>query len=1174
MNFLYMVKTGQRDTYTQFRLARKVYCSTVWDPAHFRKLLLIMRLTSILLMLAVIQVTAAASEAQKISFQKKDATLLEVLQSVGRQTGYFYVCDAELLRKASKVNIAVKKAGIHDVLTAVFKDQPLTYTIHDKVIVVKEKTPKSPVSKEETLVRDPNHSPSLPAINALGTGNLLERINLSSATDRKVRGKVTDEKGEGLPGVSVVLKGTQRGTISAVDGSFELVVPDGSNTLIFSFVGYLTQEIDISSRSNLNVMLKIDNKALEEVVVVGYGTIKKSDLTGSITRVGEEAIKATPIVALDRALQGRAAGVMATASSGAPGASTTIRIRGTGSVNAGNDPLYVIDGFPTGNLNTINPNDIESIEILKDASATAIYGSRGSNGVVIVTTRRGKAGQSNINFESYYGVQHVRRKIPLLNAREYAAFFNEARVNAGAAPYFDGSTPQRPLPETLGEGTNWQDLVLRSAPIQNYQITFSGGESKTKYSISGNYFNQEGVVINSFFKRFTVRANIDREVKSWLKIGLSSQAAHSRSSSSFTPAQGGLGGGVINAALNFAPVFPIYAANGAYYRDFSSLNGNLVDNPVGLANERTDLYNTIRLLNNFFAEIRFSKDLVFRTSFGADLFHGKSNLYSTRLIELGAGSNGVASVSASQDLNWLNENTLSYTRTFADRLSVNALLGYTTQSYLNEAVTANAANFNNDFASYHNLGSGATLRAPGSSASQWALISYLSRVNLGWEDKYLLTLTARADGSSRFGPNSKYGFFPSGALAWRIINEDFMKDQSVFSDLKLRATYGATGNQSIGDYAYLSNIAVSTAVLGGANPVLQTGAVPGGISNMALGWEKNIQLDAGVDFSFFRDRLQFTADYYVKTTSDLLFQVNVPQTTGYSSSLRNIGKVENRGLEISFKSFNINRNDFQWNTEFNIAFNRNKVLRLDGRPEFLSGSGIGHLQISNTVLLRVGEALGNFYGREMTGIFQTQQEVDASAQPTAKPGDIRYRDINNDGAINDSDRTIIGNGIPKFFGGINNTFTYKGFDVNFFFQGSFGNDILNYGRFDVFSLNGNGNQSKDVLDRWTPDNPSNEIPRANAAGGRILSTFHIEDGSYLRLKNFTIGYSLPGQILQRIAVKDLRVYLSAQNYLTITNYKGFDPEVSRFESSSISQGMDFGGYPTTKTLLVGLNFNF
>ncbi|WP_051292826.1 SusC/RagA family TonB-linked outer membrane protein [Olivibacter sitiensis] len=603
------------------------------------------------------------------------------------------------------------------------------------------------------------------------------------------------------------------------------------------------------------------------------------------------------------------------------------------------------------------------------------------------------------------------------------------------------------------------------------------------------------------------------------------------------------------------------------------LNGNLVDNPLGIAKEVTDNYRTIRVLTNAYAEVKFWDDLVLRSTFGADLLNAKSNYYATRLIALGANSNGTASISSSQNVNWLNENTLTYRHLFADKHDLTALIGYTAQAYHNEDFGASASNFNNDFALFNNLGTGATLIPPTSGAVEWSLISYLARVNYSYDSRYLLTLTARSDGSSRFGPNNKYGFFPSGAFAWRLSNEPFFKGAiSWINDAKLRVSYGLTGNQAISDYAYLATIVRSTAILGGANPSLRIGGVPNIISNLDLGWESNKQLDIGADLSFANDKLRFTADYYVKNTADLLFSVNVPQTTGYSSSLSNIGEVQNKGVELTLSTNLGNKESLQWNADFNISFNKNKVLRLDGRPEFLTGSGVSHLQVFNTILMKVGEPLGNFYGRVFEGIFQTEEEVAASAQPNAKPGDVKYKDLDGNGVINDNDRTIIGNGYPNYFAGFNNTFSYKGLELNLFLQGSFGNDILNYGRFDLYNLNGNNNQSKDVLNRWTPSNPSNEIPRANSQGGqRILSSFHIEDGSYVRLKNVSLSYNLPRAFVDRIGGRNVKVYISSQNLMTITNYKGYDPEVSRFGTSSISQGMDYGGYPAAKTFLLGVN---
>ncbi|QNL52458.1 TonB-dependent receptor [Olivibacter sp. SDN3] len=1099
---------------------------------------------AVLITCAFVLQAAASSLAQQISLVARDLPLAEAMKSVQQQSGSLFLFKGRELANA-KVNVEIKNATLEEAMNKLLKELPMDWILKDQTIVIRPLPSK-------------HLSP--------------ERKTLRNTQEAFVSGKVADESAAPIEGVTVAVKGTTLRTQTDAEGKYRLTVNDGQ-TLVFTAVGYASYEITVKKESTINVTLKTAIGDLDEVVVVGYGTQRKGDLTGSVATVREADIKATPIVALDRALQGRAAGVQVTTNSARPGGQTTIRIRGTGSVNASNEPLYVIDGYPTGDLNSINPSDIESIEVLKDASATAIYGSRGSNGVVMVTTKRGTSGQSLINFESYYGSQSVTNKIDLLNAREYAEFINEARVNAGGSVYFDGSSPDRPLPSDLSSGTDWQDLVFRDAPIQNYQLSFYGGGDKTNYSLSGSYYDQDGVIVNSNFKRYTVRANIDREVKSWIKVGLSMQGAYTQTNNARTETEGGASGGVTNAAINYAPVFPVYDANGVYHREVGPLNGNLVDNPLGIANEVTDINNTMRFLANAYAELYFSKHFTFRTTIGANLASNKTNFYASRLIGLGLNSNGSASVSNEFGYNWLNENTLTYKQLFADKHDVNAVLGYTAQVSHNENVSAAAVNFNDDFAKFNNLGAGATLRPPSSGATDWALVSFLARINYAYDSRYLLTLTARADGSSRFGPNKKYGFFPSGAFAWRISNEPFFMQNHWVSDAKLRISYGLTGNQGITDYAYLATIAQSTAILGGANPILRVGGVPAIISNLDLGWESNRQLDLGADLSFLENRLRLSVDYYNKVTADLLFSVNVPQTTGYSFSLQNIGQIRNRGIEITLGGSVGKEEGLQWDADFNIAFNRNEVMRLDGRPEYLTGSGVGHLQVANPNQLKVGEPLGNFYGRIVDGIFQNEQEVAGSAQPNASPGDFRYRDLDGNNVINDDDRTVIGNGYPDFIGGFNNTLRYRGFDLNIFFQGSFGNDILNYGRFDLYNLNGNNNQAKDVVNRWTPENPSNDIPRANAAGGqRILSTFQIENGSYLRLKNISLGYQLPQSFINRLNGRSIRVYVSAQNLWTWTDYTGFDPEVSRFGTSSISQGMDYGGYPAAKTFLVGLNF--
>ena len=990
--------------------------------------------------------------------------------------------------------------------------------------------------------------------------------------DIRVSGRVLGENGQGIPGVNVVIKGTTRGTTTNTEGLYQLSVPNEQTVLVFSFVGYVSQERPVGNQTSLDVQLSPDDKSLSEVVVVGYGTVKKSDLTGAVSKVGEANIKATPIASLDRALQGRAAGVQVVANSAAPGATSTIRIRGAGSVNASNDPLYVIDGFPTTGLNTINTDDIESIEILKDASATAIYGSRGSNGVVLVTTKRGKAGKTVLSYEGYYGVQSVRRTIPLLNAGQFAEFVNEARVNGGAQPYFNGSSADQPLPSALGEGTNWQNQIFQQAPIQNHQLSASGGSERSRYAMSFGFYDQQGILINSDFKRYTIRANLDNNLSSRLKAGLTLQGAYTTGRNARTEVDGNNGGGVTSAALSFAPNFPLYNADGTYYKNTGALNGYGVDNPLAVANELYNQNSAIRLLANSFLDYSIIEGLNLRVSFGADLLTTKNNAYSTRLSAIGASLGGGGSIGTTQNIGWLNENTLNYTRQLSAKHSLNALLGYTIQGLKTENVTATANTFTNDFALYNNLGAGSSLVAPSSGATDWRLISYLARVNYGYDDRFLLTLTGRRDGSSRFGPNQKFGFFPSGAIAWKLANENWLKNIKGLSDAKLRVSYGLSGNQEIGNYRYLANITATSYVLGGA---LNSGATTSAVANPDLHWEKNAQFDAGFDLGLFNNRVQLTADYYIKTTSDLLFNVGIPTSSGFSSTLKNIGRVQNKGVELSLSTVNVNK-ALRWTSEFNITFNQNKVLDMDGRQQFTTGTDAVIFATNiNPILLKVGSPLGNFYGRVMDGIFQNQSEIDASAQKTAKPGDIRYRDLNGDGVINDNDRDIIGNAQPKFFGGFNNTFSFRGFDLNIFVQGSYGNDILNYGTFDLLNLTGGNNQSARALDRWTPTNPSTTIPRANSAGGsRVLSSFQVENGSYLRVKNISLGYNLPKQFLNRLTMSAARIYVTAQNWITLTRYTGYDPEVNRYGSSSLSQGLDYGAYPAAKTLLVGLNLKF
>jgi len=984
-----------------------------------------------------------------------------------------------------------------------------------------------------------------------------------AVAEQTVSGRVIDDRGEALPGVSIALKGSTRGTTTDNTGRFQLVVPGPEAVLVFSYIGYVRQEITVGNRQTVNVTLASDEQSLNEVVVVGYGTQRKSDVTGSLSSVTAKEIKAVPVTGVGQALQGRAAGVFVTQASNAPGGGVSIRVRGGNSINAGNEPLYVIDGFPVYNENgpNLNPNDIESMEILKDASATAIYGSRGANGVVLITTRRGKAGQDRIDFESYYGLQTVRKQIPMLNATEYAQLVNEASVNASRPRVFTDEQIAG-----FGVGTNWQNEIFREAPMQNYQLTASGGNEKSRYAVSGNYFSQDGIIINSRFDRGSLRFNFDHKLNEKFSIGTSLNIVRSRTFAVPTDADGGNSASVVYGALNFSPTQPVRNPDGTLVV-FNTPGRIQIGSPVAQALGTSNQTVCTRMLGNVFLDYRIIPGLTFRTSFGTDLNYSKNNFYISRLTASGAQLSGQGAIQNNQSSNWLNENTLTYNKTINTVHNLTLLAGYTMQGNRFESVRAIAQGFANDNLTFNNLGSASTPLIPTSSASLWQLNSYIGRANYDYAGKYLLTATVRADGSSRFGAGKKWAVFPSGSVAWRISEEAFLKGNPVINDLKLRLSYGLSGNQEIGQYQSLATLGTQNANF---NNTVAIGIGPTRVANPDLRWETTAQTNIGFDLGLWSNRLSITADVYDKTTRDLLLSVPLPFVSGYASALQNLGSVRNRGIEFGINSTNLT-GAFKWTTSFNIAANRNKVLNLGTQKEFPAGEASGHLQLPNSGLVRVGEQIGLFFGLRSAGIFQTQAEVDASAQKTAKPGDIRYVDQDGNGVINQSDRAILGYAQPKVFGGLTNTFSYKGIELSVFMQGTYGNSIFNINRFELESLTGVSNQSRAVLDRWTPTNPSTTMPRANAVGNSyVISDRQIEDGSYLRVKNVNLSYTLPQAISRKARLQNIKVYVSAQNLLTFTKYSGFDPEVNRFGQNTLSQGIDYGSYPGSRIFLGGL----
>ena len=1011
--------------------------------------------------------------------------------------------------------------------------------------------------------------------------------------DKTVTGNITDENNESLPGANIVVKGTTTGTISDLDGNYRLNVPNETDTLVFSSVGFETQEIPVRGRSVINVHMLPDLRALEEIVVVGYGSVKKSDLTGAVSSVSGEELEKLPVTSLEQGLQGRAAGVQVTQTDAAPGGAISIRIRGGNSITGNNEPLYVIDGYPilnepitsTGNsggggsqvlktnpMASLNPNDIASIEILKDASATAIYGSRGANGVVIITTKRGKANTSNFDVDFYTGVQEVTRTIPVLNLREYAALTNEAFITNGQeAPFPDVDQ----LVDSLHGGTDWQKEIFQIAPVYNTQISYTGGNDKTRYMASGNYFSQEGIVIGSQFDRIAFRFNLDSDVSDRFKLGYSLNLSYLDNDEVLVNDGGTGSAGVVHNALTAAPYLPVFDQEGNYFVDWQQIGPVFRrDNPVSLALATTNNTKIGRGLGNFYMEYEILEGLRARVSLGADVQYLKRNLYIPRTTYRGYFSNGIADVQTSQIYNWLNENTLTYAKTFNENHELNILAGYTMQRESRENVRARGEGFVNDILAHNTLESASVINPPPSTgANEWSLQSFIGRVNYGLNGKYLFTFTARADGSSRFGENNQWGFFPSGAIAWRISDESFMQNLDLFSNLKLRASYGLTGNQEIPLYRSQASLGVSTYILGDAAAI---GIAPNRIANPDLKWETTSQFDIGLDFGFLDERLRFTMDYYYKKTEDLLLELTIPWTSGYSSSLQNVGSTENKGFEFSMGA-DIFTGDFQWTLDGNISFNRNKVLDLGDIDQFFGPEvgAPGFYSPGTGVLVREGEPVNSFFGYVTDGLFRTQSDIDnAPIHRFMELGDVRYKDIDGDGEITPDDRTILGTGMPDFIYGINNSFTYKNFDLTLFLQGVQGGKVLNVLRiYELESMRGTHNNVADAVDRWSPENPDGTMPKADYRGHENwVEDLNVEDASFFRIKNLVVGYTLPTSSLQWL--RKLRVYFSAQNLLTLTNYSGFDPEVNSQGQNPINQNIDYGAYPRARVYNVGFNLGF
>jgi TonB-dependent starch-binding outer membrane protein SusC len=1044
--------------------------------------------------------------------------------------------------------------------------------------------------------------------------------------ERTVSGNVTtSEDGSPLPGVNVLVTGTITGTVTDISGNYKINVPQEAS-LTFSSVGYLAQTVPVANRSVINVVMETDIKQLEEIVVIGYGSVAKSDLTGSIASITKEDMEATPMISLEQGIQGRAPGVQVTQSSHAPGGALSIRVRGANSIISQAEPLYVIDGFPVYSSNDLiptngpndgvlpqmnllaglNPGDIERIEILKDASATAIYGARGANGVILITTKRGKEGAPMVEYSGYYGVQNIANKIEMMDAYEFATVKNEQLINTGQQPIFTGKyigggqesatdaqyhgTPeeyqQGYYTDSLGNqvslpNTDWQDEILRQGSITNHQLSVSGGNPSTQYAVSFNYFNNQGIIKGGDYSRFSFRTNLDLEATKWLDFGSSILYSYNISNSSGS--EGGMqwfNAGSVSAALKAWPVYSPYDEDGNLS---VTGTGTLRGNPVAYVTEVKNQVLNDRLLASLYTRFKIAKGLNLRVSFGGDLSNIRRGRYFPTSTFTGYLVNGSASKSYNFKNSILNENILSYNTTLGGIHKFDAVGGFTIQQEIVEGSSASAEDFPSDVFEDDNMGAGANQTSSAySSKSKWSLASWLGRINYILMDRYLFTVTARADGSSKFGADNKWAFFPSLALAWRISEESFMKSQNIFSNLKLRTSYGRTGNSEIGLYRSLAIMGIQSYSY--SEGYKTSGVGPYRMPNPDLKWETTDQFDIGLELGFIENRLTFEVDAYIKKTYDLLLAVNLPGTAGYTppvfdvpEHLRNVGELENRGLEF-LTNANILAGDFTWDFSGNISFNRNKILKLtEGGAIILSNDGIN--KHGGAVYIDEGLPLGVWRYPVIDGIFHDQDEVDAYVnengnpiQPGAEPGDVRYKDVDGDGDYDGDDLDIIGDPNPDFIFGITNTFGFKNFELTVFINGSQGNDIVApmFAHAHELSTISNGNLTAAMFDRWTPDNRDTDVPKAGA--NYDFGNNQVFDGSYVRIKNVRLAYNIPARNITWL--RQAQVYFNIQNLFTFTDYIGYDPEVNSAGQSSWQYGIDLNGFPNTRTFLIGATLGF
>jgi len=965
------------------------------------------------------------------------------------------------------------------------------------------------------------------------------------AQDRTITGKVTSLDGETLPAVTVLDSGTINAVVTDISGNYSIKISPNSKKLIFTSMGFSKEEASIGASNTINITMLPDIKSLSEIVVVGYGVEQKALTTGSLDVIKAEEVKDIPVGTIDQKIQGQSAGVQVIQNSGTPGSEISMRIRGTGSISGSSQPLYVIDGIPvtTGDfaqvgyegqginaLSDLNPNDIESISVLKDASAAAIYGARASNGVVLITTKRGAVKKPVITFNSYYGMQQAWRKLEMMDAKDWMLYRNDLEEKEVFT--------QNQI-NNITTNTDWQDEIFRTAPMSSYELSATGGNADTRYFISGGMFNQEGILIGTDYSRLNARMNLDQKINDKLNTGVSIGITYAKTDR--VEGDQSLHGPLPNG-ISTPAIFPVYNEDGTYNQE------GPYSNAVSIAEEAINQNFSFRTIGNIYADYRILPRLVFTTKWGTDFLNLREHAYESVNTVQGDKYNGLGFETYSNVLNIVSNNLLKYNITNGKN-EMEFLAGYSFEKFQVRRSLIRAQDFADENLEYIN--SATTIAEAYSSGNDDGLRSWFGRANFNNNNKYLLTVSARVDGSSRFGENNRNGFFPAASVGWRISEEKFFHKNKI-NELKLRTSYGLTGNDDIPPFLY-ADLYSNTSYNG------QPGLYPSNIPNPDLKWETTAQLNIGTDIGLFENRITFTADYYIKKTKDLLLSRPLPPSSGFSSVTENVGEVENKGIELSLSTTNLMNKSVTWNTSINFSINRNKVTKLyNDQPIDDLGRGSSRIE--------VGEAIGIFYSYESLG-------VDPST------GDIVYKDVNGDGQITAADRTKVGNPHPDFIAGITNTLSWKGFDMSVFLQMSYGNDVFNGSRLFLESLQGGDNQLAVVNDRWQTPGDITAIPDATsdpvrAANNNRVSSRFIEDGSYLRIKNLTVGYTFKKYITQKLKINNLRLYISSQNLFTFTNYSGLDPEVNYIGNNNSIIGTDFFTYPQARSFIAGLNLTF